>query len=119
MRIKINATDVLMSKYVKLLAGGVCEWCGKTPDPMGYHNHHGVAGRRYKNTRWEPDNCVALCLSCHNFLSDFPKINTEFFIKRLGSDRVEQLEILARSQPLKRDEKQIRADLRVKIKGLE
>lgn len=94
---KSDKLDILFSRYIRSKAGGVCEYCGKTPSPRGYHCHHGVVGRRYLNTRWEIDNCCALCLSCHNFFDDFPSINNDFFKKRIGSQRMEELEIIART----------------------
>ena len=97
MKVKIDPLDTLFSKYIKQKAGGKCEFCGQSPSSMGYHTHHGVAGRRYLNTRWEEDNCVALCLACHNLLGDFPSINQDFFRKRIGTKRMEELEVVART----------------------
>jgi hypothetical protein len=107
--------DLLFSKYIRDRADNKCEYCGKTGR---VECHHGVVHRRYMNTRYEPDNCIVLCGGCHRFFSDFPKINIEFFRKKIGSDRMEQLEILARSQ-VKPDLEQIEADLKVKIKKME
>ena len=118
MTIKIDPLDTLFSKYIKLKAGGVCEYCGKTPSPQGYHCHHGVAGRRYLNTRWEEDNCAALCLNCHNLFGDFASINKTFFEKKIGTKRYEELEIIARTyHKMSKDRKEtIKASLKEKIK---
>ena len=110
---KIDKLDKLFSDYIKLKAGGVCEYCGQSPNPMGYHCHHGVAGRRYLNTRWEEDNCAALCLACHNLMSDFASINQGFFIKRIGSKRYEELEIIARTYHKMTEER--REEIKVKL----
>ena len=120
-RVVINPLDTLFSKFVKLKAGGKCEFCGKVPNPMGYHCHHGVAGRRYLNTRWEEDNCAALCLACHNLLGDFPSTNIDFFKKRIGTERYEQLEIIARTyhKMTKERKQEIKAYLKERIRILE
>jgi len=93
---KIDPIDKIFSDYIKKKAGGKCEFCGQRPSLMGYHTHHFV-GRRYLNTRWEEDNCVALCLHCHNLMHDFSTIEQDFFMKRIGTKRMEELEILART----------------------
>lgn len=87
--------DTLFSKYIRDRANNVCEYCGLPNKAV--ECHHGVVHRRYMNTRYEAGNCICVCKACHRFLSDFPNINSDFFRKRIGSDRVEQLEILARS----------------------
>jgi len=119
--VKIDPLDRLFADYVKLKAGGMCEYCGQTPKSQGYHCHHGVAGRRYLNTRWEEDNCVALCLACHNLFSDIPGINQGFFLKRIGSKRMEEIEVIARTYKkmtqARRDE--IKAEFQERIKLLE
>lgn len=109
----IKKLDSLFSKYVR--SDFTCEYCGKTVGLM--HCHHGVVHRRYMHTRYELDNCACLCVACHNFLSDFPGINTEFFKKRLGEKRFEQLEILARTEG-KVDLEAIEVELKRKIKEL-
>ena len=121
MKIKIDKLDALFSKYIKLKAGGRCEFCGECPKPRAYHCHHGVAGRRYLNTRWEEDNCAALDFTCHNLLEDFPSINQDFFKKRIGTKRMEELEVIARTynkMTMERKEA-IKVSLEEKIKLLE
>lgn len=87
--------DAMFSRQMRDRADNKCEFCGKSTGQM--HCHHGVVHRRYMNTRYEPDNCACVCVGCHTYLADFPKINVEFFKKRIGSDRYEQLENFARS----------------------
>lgn len=113
---KLDPLDILFSKYIRLKVGGKCEYCGKTPDVRGLHCAHFI-GRRYKNTRWLEDNVACLCMGCHNFMHDFPAIHRDFFIKRLGSDRVEQLEITARTYG-KPDKEALTLDFQERIKEL-
>ena len=118
MRIHLDPLDVLFSRLIKLLAGGLCEYCGRPPkSKQGYHCHHGVVKRRYLNTRYLTDNCAAVCKSCHDYLDDFPDENVAFFIKRIGTERYEQLKIIARTYRKmdKSRREEIRKDLENKI----
>ena len=117
LKIRIDKLDTLFARYVKLRANYECEYCGKRAKSQGMHCAHFI-GRRYKNTRWITDNAACLCMACHNLMHDFSTIHNEFFTKRLGSDRVEQLEIIARTYAVP-DKKKIEADLKEKIKLLE
>jgi len=94
---QIAKLDVLFSQYIRGKANNKCEYCGKGK-PMQLQCHHGVVHRKYMNTRYEEDNCACVCVSCHWYLGNFPRINSEFFKKRIGSDRMEQLEVLARTR---------------------
>ena len=114
--IKLLPLDLLFSRYIKTKANFTCEYCGKQGKQL--HCHHGVVGRRYRNTRYEEDNCACVCVGCHWFLGDFPQIDTAFFLKRIGSDRMEQLENLARSGN-KPDLELIKKELTEKLKEME
>ena len=94
--IKLFPLDILFSKYIRAKADFTCEYCGIKPNPKGLHCSHFI-GRRYRNTRWLEDNVACLCFGCHNLMHDFPSIHRDYFTKRLGSDRLEEMEILARS----------------------
>ncbi len=117
---KRDVLDDLFSKFIRLRAGGKCEYCGEYSKPRGYHCHHFV-GRRYLNTRYEPDNGVALCMACHNLMGDFPKISHDFFVKKVGSERAEELEIIARTynKMTKERRARIKSALEGKIRRLE
>lgn len=109
---KLYELDRLFSLYIRAKANHTCEWCGKKCGMM--HCHHGVVGRRYIRTRYEEDNACCLGAGCHNYLEDHPSINAEFFRKRLGSDRVEQLIIMAHSHyPV--DKNKIKEELKEKL----
>lgn len=83
--------DILFSNLVR--KAGKCEYCGKKG--LTLHCHHAVVHRRYLNTRYDFSNVICVCVSCHRFLGDFPKLNTEFMIKKIGSRAVEELQIRA------------------------
>ena len=122
MKVNYRPLDNLFTTYMRLKADGKCEYCGQTPKSLfSFHCHHGVAGRRYLNTRWEEDNCAALCLACHNLFGDLPSINQDFFKKRIGSKRMEELEVVARTikKMTKERREAIKADLKERIKRLD
>lgn len=54
--------DNLWSKIIKHKAGWKCEKCGR--DGLGLNSHH-IFSRRFKNTRWDLDNGICLCVACH------------------------------------------------------
>lgn len=112
MKIKLNPLDILFSKYVRLKAGGVCEYCGRTTTLQCSHYH----GRRKRILRWDEENVSAVCFSCHMYLGENPYQHTEFFKKRLGTDRFEKLNIRAETTHPKPDLVAIMAQLKEKIK---
>lgn len=111
--IKVTPLDLMFSKIVKERADFTCEYCGTKTKRL--NNSHFI-GRRYRNTRWLLDNCSCLCFSCHNFMHDFPSVHRDFFVKRIGTEGVERLEILARSK-VKVDLEEIKAKLGRLISG--
>jgi len=116
--IKLNPLDILFSRYIRAKAGYTCEFCGRKPaNRQGLHCSHFI-GRRYQNTRFLETNCACLCFTCHNYMHDFPSVHREFFIKRIGSDKLEQLEIIARTKSFV-DRDAIAKDLKEKLKALE
>jgi len=111
-KIRITLLDVLFSRVVRLKADYICEVCGQKKSVL--HCSHFI-GRRYRNTRWLEDNACCVCYSCHNYLDEHPRIHSEFFKKRIGSDRIEQLEILAHSG-VKVDLDEIKEQLQGKLR---
>ena len=91
MKIRLDKNDILFSKIIRERANGVCEYCGKFDRLQCSHFH----GRRKYSTRFDLDNACAVCFTCHIFLGEHPNIHAEFFEKRLGSERYEQLNIRA------------------------
>ena len=69
--------------------------------------------------RYDPDNACGLDFACHQYLGSNPYAHTEFFKKRLGSERFEELNIRAEITPAKLDKDKVEATLLDKIKILE
>ena len=92
---KWNKCDRIFSEIVRDQARWCCEYCGT--DKKQLHCHHAIAHRRYIQTRFELDNCICLCVGCHNLFHDFPQMNMDFMKKKIGSTRIEELQHKARS----------------------
>ena len=115
MKIKIDPLDVLFSRFVRLRAGGVCEYCDKPKRLQCSHFH----GRRKKSVRWDGDNAAGLCFSCHQYLGENPYVHTEWFKKHLGSEKFEALNIRANLPSYGIAKDKLEAELKDKIRLLE
>ena len=116
MKIKLEPLDILFSRLVRLRADGICEYCGK----VGTQTSH-FHSRRKRSVRWNLDNACWLCFSCHLYLGEHPNKHYEFFKKRLGTEKFEELNIRAEqiTHYSKQDKEAIKAGLKNKIKLLE
>ena len=115
MKIRIDKLDVLFSQFVRLRAEGKCEYCGRPTDRLECSHFH---GRRKRSTRYDPDNAAGVDFTCHQYLGNNPYAHTEFFKKRLGSERFERLNIRAEMVSPKLDKEAIMASLKDKIRLL-
>lgn len=91
--IKRDVCDDLFSKLVRERAGWCCESCGKyypEGNRMGLHCSH-YFGRRYKGTRFHPDNAWSHCYGCHSKFEGDPYMFTKWVTERLGAWMVEIL----------------------------
>ena len=131
MRIKLDPLDKLFSQYIRMLVydkdAGIacCEYCGKMFGDVIKENGETYPawkqlqtshfhGRRKRSVRYFCENACALCFSCHIYLGENPYAHTEFFKKRLGSERFELLNI--RTNKLEKiDKEAVTAYLKEKI----
>lgn len=106
MKIKLRKADVEFSKYIRSKANWKCEACGKDyrENPQGLHCSH-YFGRGRENTRFDEENCIALCFYHHRLWGhgDERYSYTEFMEKRLGKQRFMALKVRA-YQYKKRDD---------------
>lgn len=118
MKIKIDENDKLFSRLVKLLAGNRCEYCGGTNKRLECSHFH---SRRNKSVRFDTDNASCLCFTCHTYLGGNPYQHVEFFKKRLGSEKFEELNIRAEIlvKRTKQDKEELTEQLKGKIRRLE
>lgn len=109
MKIKIRKADVLFSKYIRQRDGWKCQACGKNykENPQGLHCSH-YWGRGRENTRFDPENCIALCFYHHKLWGhgDERDNYTKYMVKRLGKQAFKKLKIRA-YQYKKKDDKLI------------
>lgn len=100
-KIKINPADKWFSLYIRYRDKWQCQRCLKQyPERSGsVHNSH-FWGRGNKSVRYDEENCVALCVYCHQYFTANPQDHSDFFLKRLGKRRFDALGIRART-PIK------------------
>ena len=111
-------TDPVMKVWslcVRTRDGMRCQLCGKTTGVM--HAHHFI-GRTKAQTKYLLENGICLCFVCHHEVGDYSSVNEELFIKTVGSDRKEELEVLARITGRKLDKEAIKASLKEKLELL-
>jgi len=115
---KIKQLDALWARIIKLRAGNICEMCGQTSKSRGMQAAH-YMGRVFHSTRWELDNGACLCTSCHIVdIDNDSKLKEDFFRKRIGSDRQDELRTIAYKR-FKPDKEKVLVQLKEKLRGLE
>lgn len=95
--IKIDVADQLFSKWVRNRDNWTCNRCKKVKEKgnASLHNSH-YWGRGKESTRFEPDNCDALCYGCHHIWEkDEREEYREFKINQLGQKRFDSLRLQA------------------------
>lgn len=108
MKIRISPADVDFSNYIRTRDGWTCQKCFKKfkPPTMGLHCAHCFT-RRAKSTRFDTENCIALCYGCHSYLDSHPDLKYQFWARRIGQDRFDSLRLRSHI-PQKVDEKMVR-----------
>lgn len=103
-RLRISKADKLFSNYIRLRDSYTCVRCHTyyLPPTKAIHNSH-YWGRKNKGTRFDPENCDALCYGCHRLWGEDKDSYREFKIKQLGQERFDALERRAKT-PTKVDE---------------
>jgi hypothetical protein len=99
--IRRTAADREFSKEIRLRAFGRCERCGSRPAPSGLHCAHHFTRRcsrctarpskPHKCTRLDPDNALALCYGCHQYLDAHPVEKEAFWRSIIGDERFDAL----------------------------
>ena len=119
-KIKVSQADRLFSEYIRKRDGGKCRRCMM---PLGYkrlQNSH-FFGRRYRSVRFEPDNCDAMCPTCHRVMGENPNSFNEWKKRQLGEKKFNRLIVRAhKGRPVKKhDEKLIVTWCKDQLKKLE
>lgn len=121
--IKRTAADHWFSLYCRCRDNWTCQWSGtKFPAYVEGGDNRALKGldnahcftRGHKMVKFEPDNCVALSYGSHSYLDANPDIKKEFFIKRIGQERYDELERLSKLpyRGIKKDLKMISSKYR-------
>lgn len=122
MKIRRDPTDALFSEYIRERADWKCATCSKqfTPETrQGLHCSH-IYSRRHKGTRWDDDNAIAQCFTCHQRYGGDPIVFAEWAQNHLGSDKFERLRIRAMTitKFTKSDKAMIHAEIKNKLQKL-
>lgn len=64
--------------------------CKEVPHKVSLHNSH-YYRRGIEGTRFDPDNCDALCFNCHRVVEKDRKMYTAWKRERLGDERFDAL----------------------------
>ena len=120
-RIKRSLADDLFSKYIRARDNYTCQRCHRYfENGIGLDNSH-YWGRGNQTTRYDPDNCDALCRGCHEYAGSGDGRDdwyTPFKKKQLGEQRYNALMVRAH-QTGKKDETLARLYVRGLIRELE
>lgn len=102
---KIDPADKWFSLWIRNRDNWTCQRCFAKHEPptSALHCSH-FFGRRKESTRYEPLNCVALCMGCHLYFTSHPAEHYEWQVKRLGQDVIDKLTLQANT-PKKKDRK--------------
>ena len=93
MRIKLDKADRIFSLYIRELNGWRCQRCSS--DSESLQNSH-YFGRAKEGTRFDTDNCDALCFACHQYWGSTDReAYREYKIKQLGEDGFKLLQARA------------------------
>ena len=115
MYIKTTKWDKVFSKYVRTRDLWTCQRCGSghLPNSQGLHNSHYV-GRGNYSTRFDEDNCEALCYGCHQYLGSNPVLHRDHKVEKLGQKRFDAL--MERSRHLTKRNKVLTKEFYVTLK---
>lgn len=94
MNIKLDKADIVFSKYIRK-RDKRCMRCGRPGEGpeeiIGLQNSH-YFGRGRESTRFDPENCDALCYGCHQFWGSTNRESyRKFKIAQLGEDGYKRL----------------------------
>lgn len=96
------------SKFSKIIIDrdGKCLNCGSTSILSCSHFH----GRSIWATRWDPENCITICIPCHDIWESKKKgVYKDFMLEWLGTDRFYLLEFRAHHWVTSREDSLARA----------
>lgn len=91
----MRQADNVFSNYIRDRDNWTCRYCNKNfRDKSGQlHNSH-FWGRKHYATRFDPENCIALCFTCHLWELEKEKqgIYRRLMVEWIGQDKYDKLE---------------------------
>lgn len=104
-KVKLRPSDIAFSQYIRTRDYWTCQRCGKYYEPptKALHCSH-FKGRGKESTRFDPENCDALCYGCHQYFTSYPDEHYAWQVERKGQEAIDAL-ILRSNQYKKRDDK--------------
>jgi hypothetical protein len=107
-KVKLRKSDILFSKYIRTRDGWRCVACDLDTETgskdysehkQGLHCSH-YWGRGRENTRFDPENCLALCLYHHKYSAGWGHTETKprftaYLREKLGDKGFDLLEVRA------------------------
>ena len=99
MAVKRDKYDRIFSKLVRERVDWTCEHCGKyvpEGERQAFHCAH-IHGRKSRATRWDANNALGLCASCHYHFTDHPDDFSRWCRKYLGDGYMDMLSEKAHS----------------------
>ena len=112
-----DSLDALFSRYVRLRADNHCQRCGHWVEFRDLDCAHCVP-RWKKSTRWDIDDALGLCGTCHDLIDNIPSEKTKLFTRYLGEEGYQSLEARAMT-PQKPDRELIRLQLKKLVEEIE
>lgn len=118
MKVKIDVADSLFSKWIRRRDKWQCQRCLRQyeENDQRLQNSH-FYGRSHENTRFEPDNCDALCYGCHQYFTSNPGDYAAWKLNKIGQKRFDSLTIQANTYK-KKDRKMERIIWRKALESL-
>ena len=88
MKTRIDKVDTIFAKCIRERDDNTCQWCGRQDGTM---NCSHIFGRRHAATRWQPDNAVCKCFSCHRKWHENPVEGFRWLETYLGQGMIDIL----------------------------
>ena len=96
-RVKIKPADEIFSLYIRCRDGWKCKRCGRYDEPPSriITNSH-FWNRGNSCTRFDEENCIALCLGCHTLWeSEKQSAYMDYMLNWLGQKGYDDLKVRA------------------------
>lgn len=124
MALKRDKFDKVVSDLIRVMNRYKCEHCGlqggPTADDRRMECAH-IFGRRNASTRYDLNNVLCLCHSCHRQFTENPIEFTKWLEYYMGTDKLDRLRLKANQVKkwLKGEKDLIYKEYRLKLKKLE